>query len=100
MTIGDFDPKQYPIPKEIEEEVTKAYRDGYTNYPPADGALELREAIDELYQRNFGLRYGPDAIVIGSGAVRLCLRHLVCLSMRVRLRQVFCLRGTTLTMQN
>jgi aspartate aminotransferase len=68
LTIGDFDPKQYPIPKEIQEEVTKAYRDGYTNYPPADGALELREAIDELYQRNFGLRYGPDAIVIGSGA--------------------------------
>ena len=68
LTIGDFDPKQYPIPQEIQEEVTKAYRDGYTNYPPADGALELREAIDELYQRNFGLRYGPDAIVIGSGA--------------------------------
>lgn len=68
LTIGDFDPKQYPIPEAIQEEVAKAYRDGYTNYPPADGALELREAIDELYQRNFGLRYGPDAIVIGSGA--------------------------------
>ena len=68
LTIGDFDPKQYPIPETIQEEVAKAYRDGYTNYPPADGALELREAIDELYQRSFGLRYGPDAIVIGSGA--------------------------------
>ena len=68
LTIGDFDPKQYPIPDLIREEVAKAYRDGYTNYPPADGALELREAIDEMYQRNFGLRYGPDAIVIGSGA--------------------------------
>ncbi len=68
LTIGDFDPKQYPIPEAIQDEVAKAYRDGYTNYPPADGAVELREAIDELYQRNFGLRYGPDAIVIGSGA--------------------------------
>ena len=68
LTIGDFDPKQYPIPETIRDEVAKAYRDGYTNYPPADGALELREAIDELYQRNFGLRYGPDAIIIGSGA--------------------------------
>lgn len=68
LTIGDFDPKQYPIPDSIREEVVRAYRDGYTNYPPADGALELREAIDEMYQRNFGLRYGPDAIIIGSGA--------------------------------
>lgn len=68
LTIGDFDPKYYPIPEVIQDEVAKAYRDGYTNYQPADGALELREAIDELYQRNFGLNYGPDAICVGSGA--------------------------------
>lgn len=68
LTIGDFDPKYYPIPIEIQEAVTKAYRDGYTNYQPADGALALREAIDEMYQRDFGLHYGPDAICVGSGA--------------------------------
>lgn len=68
LTIGDFDPKYYPIPEMIQDEVAKAYRDGYTNYQPADGALELREAIDEMYQRDFGLNYGPDAICVGSGA--------------------------------
>ena len=68
LTIGDFDPRYYPIPETIQEEVAKAYRDGYTNYQPADGALELREAIDEMYQRDFGLKYGPDAICVGSGA--------------------------------
>ena len=68
LTIGDFDPRYYPVPETIQEEVAKAYRDGYTNYQPADGALELREAIDEMYQRDFGLNYGPDAICIGSGA--------------------------------
>ncbi len=68
LTIGDFDPRYYPVPETIQEAVSKAYRDGYTNYQPADGALELREAIDELYQREFGLYYGPDAICVGSGA--------------------------------
>ena len=68
LTIGDFDPKYYPIPELIQEAVAKAYRDGYTNYQPADGALELREAIDDLYQARFGLKYGPNAICVGSGA--------------------------------
>ena len=99
LTIGDFDPKQYPIPKEIEEEVTKAYRDGYTNYPPADGALEQKRLMSCISATLvFDMDRMPSSLVLEP--VRLCLRHLVCLSTRVRLRQVFYLRGTTLTMQN
>ena len=32
MTIGDFDPKIFPIPKELEEEIVRAYRNNETNY--------------------------------------------------------------------
>ena len=31
-TIGDFDPKVFPIPAEFTEEIITAYREGHTNY--------------------------------------------------------------------
>ena len=68
LTIGDFRPDQFPIPEELAEEVTRAYRDGQTNYPPADGIPELKEAINELYKRQFGLEYGMQGICVASGA--------------------------------
>ena len=33
FTVGDFDPAIFPIPKELEEEIIKAYREHFTNYP-------------------------------------------------------------------
>ena len=30
-TIGDFDSAVFPIPAELEEEIIKAYKDGYTH---------------------------------------------------------------------
>ena len=68
LTIGDFRPQHFPVPEELSEEVTKAYRDGQTNYPPSDGVPELKEAINELYKRQFGLDYGPKGICVASGA--------------------------------
>ena len=68
LTIGDFKPAEFPIPKEIAIGVSKAYSEGQTNYPPADGTLELKEAISSMYQRQFGLDYGPSGICVGSGA--------------------------------
>lgn len=68
LTVGDFNPAFFPIPEFIAEEVQKAYRDGQTNYPPSDGVLELREAISELYEREFGLSYGVDGVCVASGA--------------------------------
>ena len=68
LTVGDFDPQYFPIPEELAEEVHKAYREGNTNYPPSDGVMELREAVDELYQRKFGLQYGTAGVCVASGA--------------------------------
>ena len=48
LTIGDFDPKIFSIPKELEDEIIKAYREKETNYPPANGILELRKVVSKF----------------------------------------------------
>src|SRR3954466_2221313 len=44
-TIGDFDPKIFPIPSELNFEIRKAYNAHETNYPAANGIVELRKAV-------------------------------------------------------
>ena len=44
-TVGDFDPAIFPIPKELEDEIVSAYRQHFTNYPAAEGNLDLRESM-------------------------------------------------------
>jgi aspartate aminotransferase len=48
FTVGDFDPKIFPIPKELEDYIVEAYRQHFTNYPPGEGSLELREAVSKF----------------------------------------------------
>lgn len=68
LTIGDFDPSIFPIPELLREEIERAYREKLTNYPMANGMLELREGV-AVYLRTFsGLTYSPDDILISSGA--------------------------------
>ena len=47
-TIGDFDPVIFPIPVELNEAIIKAYKDRHTNYPTANGMIELRKAAAEF----------------------------------------------------
>jgi aspartate aminotransferase len=66
-TIGDFDPRYFPIPKKLEELIIAAYKDKRTNYPAGDGLLALREAIGAWFKRKFNIDYGVDEIQISSG---------------------------------
>ncbi|MEO8209594.1 MAG: aminotransferase class I/II-fold pyridoxal phosphate-dependent enzyme [bacterium] len=68
LTIGDFDPKIFPIPQELTEEIIIAYSDHQTNYPPANGIYELRKVISNYLQEKGGLDYSPEEILITSGA--------------------------------
>lgn len=68
LTIGDFDPKIFPIPDELTEEIKKAYSEHHTNYPPADGTNELRKVVSEFIGKRGGLDYSTDEILITSGA--------------------------------
>ncbi|GAA0530246.1 pyridoxal phosphate-dependent aminotransferase [Chitinophaga japonensis] len=68
FTIGDFDPKVFPIPAEFEQEIITAYQEHYTNYPPADGIPELRKAVGSFIAEREGLVYDPaKEIVISCG---------------------------------
>lgn len=67
FTIGDFDPNIFPIPKELENEIIEAYKNHYTNYPPADGIAELRNAVSAFLKDWQGLEYANNEILIASG---------------------------------
>lgn len=68
LTVGDFDPRQFPIPPLLREGIVDAYERGETNYPPSDGMPELREAVREYYERELGWRVPLGAVLIASGA--------------------------------
>ncbi|SFP91877.1 aspartate aminotransferase [Hymenobacter arizonensis] len=68
LTIGDFDPKIFPIPTELNSGITKAYQQGLTNYPPAAGMGELRDAVSKFLKIRQGLDYGPNDILVAGGS--------------------------------
>lgn len=67
FTVGDFDPHIFPIPQELENAIVDAYRNKFTNYPPGEGSLELREAVSRFTKETQGLEYNTDEILIASG---------------------------------
>ncbi len=80
LTVGDFDPRQFPIPGELSDALVAAVRNGETNYPQAIGMDVLRRAIRDFYRRRQGLEFGVENIVVGSGirpAIYAVYRSLV-----------------------
>jgi aspartate aminotransferase len=67
FTVGDFDPAIFPIPKELEDGIVDAYRKHFTNYPAAEGNLDLRESIAVFLKDREELVYGTDEILVSSG---------------------------------
>jgi aspartate aminotransferase len=68
LTIGDFDSNIYPIPAELKQGIVDAYGDNQTNYPPADGILDLRESVSAFLKSRFGLEYASNQILISGGS--------------------------------
>ncbi|HEY3876440.1 MAG TPA: aminotransferase class I/II-fold pyridoxal phosphate-dependent enzyme, partial [Candidatus Kapabacteria bacterium] len=68
LTVGDFDPNYFPIPRELRRSIESALDAGETNYPPSDGMLNLRKAVKSFYERWLGLDYPLESFIITSGA--------------------------------
>ncbi|QJX48453.1 aminotransferase class I/II-fold pyridoxal phosphate-dependent enzyme [Hymenobacter taeanensis] len=68
LTIGDFDPSIFPIPEELQQEITLAYQAGHTNYPPANGMVGLREAAAAFTKSRLGLEYSPNDFLVAGGS--------------------------------
>ena len=68
LTVGDFAPREFRIPRELEEGIVRALAAGQTNYPPSDGVPELRAAVREFYSTELGLDYPLDSVLVAGGA--------------------------------
>lgn len=66
-TIGDFDPKIFPIPQELENLIIESYQQKNTNYPAGDGVLELRQSVSTFIKQREGLDYETNEIQIACG---------------------------------
>lgn len=67
FTVGDFDAAIFPIPQQLENEIIAAYQNKNTTYPPADGIIELREAVAGFINDNEGIQYATNEILIAAG---------------------------------
>lgn len=65
LTLGepDFDTPQY-----IKDAAIQAIHDNFTHYPPVAGIPDLRAAICAKFERENGLHYKPEQIVVSTGA--------------------------------
>jgi aspartate aminotransferase len=68
LTVGDFDPAQFPAPTKLLDGVRDALAAGHTNYPPSDGVVALREAVASYYGKHLGLGYPVESVLITGGA--------------------------------
>lgn len=65
LGVGEPD---FDTPDFIKEAAIIALREGKTKYTPVTGILPLREAICEKFKRDNSLSYGPDDILVSTGA--------------------------------
>jgi len=68
LTIGDFDPKVFPLPEAYVNEIITAYREGHSNYPQANGMEVLRTEVSRFISRTQGLNYTKEEVLIAGGA--------------------------------
>lgn len=67
LSVGDFDPRYFPIPEKLQQGIQRALGSGATNYPPPPGLLSLRQAVSHYVERACGVRYPIESILIASG---------------------------------
>lgn len=65
LSLGEPD---FNTPDPIKEAAKKAIDDDFSHYMPVNGYPELREAISRKFQRDNGLAYEPEQIVVSTGA--------------------------------
>jgi aspartate aminotransferase len=65
LSLGEPD---FDTPDHIKEAAKQALDDGYTKYTPVNGLPELREAIVKKFQRDNGLDFSTNQIVVSNGA--------------------------------
>lgn len=65
LSLGEPD---FDTPEILKAAGIKAIENNITHYTPVPGILDVREAISMKFQRDNGLNYAPDQIVVSNGA--------------------------------
>lgn len=65
LSLGEPD---FDTPEHIKEAAKKAVDDNWSHYTPVAGYLDLREAVCHKFERDNGLHYKPENIVVSTGA--------------------------------
>lgn len=68
LTVGDFSPAEFRIPRFLEENIIEALERGETNYPPSDGMPILKKSILAFYERWLDLRYPLESVLVTGGS--------------------------------
>lgn len=68
LTIGDLNSNLYPIPSRLKEEITNAYNNNLTNYPPANGLLSLRKSVSSDLKKRWNLDYSANDVLVAAGS--------------------------------
>lgn len=65
LSVGEPD---FTTPDHIKEAAKRAIDENFTFYTPVPGYMSLRKAISAKLERENGLRFAPEQIVVGNGA--------------------------------
>jgi len=65
LSVGEPD---FDTPDPVKEFAIQSIRDGFTKYTEANGTPELKNAISEKLEKENGLSYSPEQIVVSNGA--------------------------------
>ena len=63
----DFD-----TPQHIKDAAAQALAAGFTKYTPSSGIPELRQAVADKFQRDYGVEYEPSQIIVNCGGKHSC----------------------------
>lgn len=76
LSIGEPD---FDTPSYIKEACKKALDESFTKYVPSQGIPSLREAICEVLKKDYGFDYGPEEVLVTSGAKQAIFNLLLAL---------------------
>ncbi|MEI6020429.1 MAG: aminotransferase class I/II-fold pyridoxal phosphate-dependent enzyme, partial [Bacteroidota bacterium] len=76
LSLGEPD---FATPDIIKNAAKKAIDDNFIYYTHVSGYLELREAICKKFERDNGLHYSADEIVVSTGAKQSIANAVLCL---------------------
>jgi aspartate aminotransferase len=69
LSVGEPD---FPTPEHIKAAAREALARNDTKYTAVDGSRLLKEAVVTKLERDNGLRYAPDQVLVSSGAKQSC----------------------------